>query len=268
MKIENISINGIVKDGPAADKLLLDSHGAFESFRLHGGRVFLLDEHFDRLKKSLQALGINWDDDRQKYCSWIKDLSRNLPKDKDAFIRFTATPTDIIIQIRYIPPFSPKSYQAVILDKITLEKPNYFEKFGFRIKSVDYIKARTNLRKTAGLKPGVEGILLTPDGFVAEALTANIFWAKDGQLFTSPLELGILAGTMRGYLMTKNKVKEALAKATDLDNAEEIILTSGASYLRPLSEINNIKKPGAAGSVFKRLYSELVEDIEKKSKPL
>jgi 4-amino-4-deoxychorismate lyase len=272
MKIEKVSIDGLEQNLSAIDETLARDYGAFESFRLHKGRVFLLDEHFDRLKRSLSALSISWDDNREKYCSWISDLCQGLPEDKDAFVRFVVTsaggsPTTSI-HVGYIPFFAPKSHRAVVLDKTKLAKPEYFAKTGFRIKSVNYIKDLINTRKSAGLDAGIEGILLTPDGYVAEGLTSNIFWSKAGELHTPPLDTGILAGTMRGYLLTKNKVKEELAGEDILMDADEIILTSGASYLRPLSEINSIQKTGVNGPVFKKLYKELIVDIEKNSKDL
>ena len=115
---------------------------------------------------------------------------------------------------------------------------------------------------------GVEGILLTPEGNIAEALSANIFWSKDGQLFTPPLETGVLAGTMRAHIMKNHEVEEVLAGAEVLDAADEIILTSGASYLRPLSKINKIEKSGKNGPVFKKLYEQTLTDIETKAKEL
>lgn len=273
MKVQRASVDGIEQLQPDGDEVLVSQgNGAYEAFRVHEGRVFLLDEHFDRLKKSLRALAIDWDDERQKYGVWISELCDGLPEDTDAFVRFVVTDGDskpvTTIQTGYIRPFEPRSYRAVVLDQAELANPEYFDEVGFRVKSANYISERSDKQKSAGLRKNTEGILLTPEGYVAESLSANIFWVKDGQLYTPPLDTGILAGTMRAYIMKNNEVEEVLAQADVLYDADEIILTSGASYLRPLSEINDIKKPGAEGPAFKKLYSRLVQDIEKQSKPL
>lgn len=267
MDFVKLSINGQACSISEIEQL--GARGAYESFRLHENKVFLLDEHFDRLKKSLAALGISWDDDRKKYHEWIADLFSDVPKDKDVFVRFSVTSrdgkTDVAIYGAYIDFFSPKPYEAVTLSKTRLDKPEYFEETGFRIKAADYIKGSMNIRESDGLDEGIDGILLTPEGYVAEALTANVLWVKSGKLYTPPLDTGILAGTMRAYLMQGNEIAEVLAKPDELEKADEIILTSGASYLRPLGKINGIDKPGVNGSVFNKLYNELQKAIEDKS---
>ncbi len=270
MQFKLISINGHKRDIAKVNNLYGNRYGAYESFRLHSGKVFLLNEHFDRLKKSLAALEISWDDDRQKYSSWIADLCEGMPKDKDAFVRLAVILSEneepeIIICAAFIDFFAPKSYEAETIKKTYFQKPEHFNRAGFRIKSTDYISANTDIKKSAGLSENTDGILLTPEGFIAEALTANVIWSKNGAIFTPPLDTGILAGTMRAYLMKENKITEGSARPKELESADEIILTSGASYLRPLSKINGIKKPGDSGPVFKRLYEKLQKDIDSKS---
>lgn len=273
MKVQRASVDGIEQLQPGSDEVVPDqANGAYEAFRVHEGRVFLLDEHFDRLKKSLGALAIDWDDERQRYGAWISELCDELPEGTDAFVRFVVTDSGsrpvTTIQTGYIRPFEPRSYRAVVLDQAQLANPEYFDEVGFRVKSANYIGERSDKQKSAGLSKNTEGILLTPEGYVAESLSANIFWVKEGRLYTPPLDTGILAGTMRAYIMKNNEVEEVLAQADVLYDADEIILTSGASYLRPLSEINDMKKPGARGSVFKEIYEKLIEDIDKYSKSL
>lgn len=267
MNFEKFSINGL-KQTEATEKSFENIQGAFESFRVHKGRVFLLNEHFDRLKEGLEALDINWDDDRRKYHEWIKDICADLPKNKDAFVRLSATESDVLIHVAYIDFFAPRAYKAEIINSPRLQLPEYFERTGFRIKSVDYINHNQAIRKSAGLDEEIAGILLTPGGHVAEELRSNVFWTKDGKLFTPPLETGILAGTMRAYILKNHKIEETLANAETLESADEIVLTNGAGYLRPLSKINGKQKPGTNGTIFKKLYERLASDIEKYSTPL
>ncbi|HEX5797594.1 MAG TPA: aminotransferase class IV [Candidatus Saccharimonadales bacterium] len=284
MKIEKISINGKLFSPdsariPAADHGLMYGVNAFESLRVHDGKSFLLDEHFDRLKKSLDALGIAWDDDRSKYYSWIAELCAGLPDVKDAFVRFVVTAgagdfwvsetsynnPGVIIYRGHIPPYSPVAKRGIILAGVNRAKPEYFVKTGFRIKSMDYISSRMAKLELKKAGKGLDGILLTPEGYVAEGLTSNVFWIKDGKIHTPSLDTGILAGTVRAYLVANNDVNEVLVGPDELENAEEIFFTSGSSYLNPLSEINGIQKPGVSGPVFNSLYQQLTADIAEKS---
>lgn len=284
MKIEKVSINGKIfpvteAKIPASDHGLMYGVNAFESLRVHKGSAFLLDEHFDRLAKSLSVLKINWNDNRKRYFSWISDLCSDLPEDKDAFIRFVVTAgqsdfwvsegeysnPNVLIYGGSIPLYTPQIKRAVILKGVKRVKPEYFDRVGFRIKSMDYVSSRTaklELKKTG---EGLDGILLSPKGDIAEGLTSNIFWIKGGELYTPPLTEGILAGTVRSYIMSNHKTKEVLAKTEELESADEIFFTSGSGYLNPLCEINGIKKPGISGPVFMGLYHKLIDDIADKS---
>ena len=58
------------------------------------------------------------------------------------------------------------------------------------------VMARTEAEK-AGAD---EGLLLGPDGMVAEAASGNIFWIEEGGVCTPPLGLGILPGVTRGAI--------------------------------------------------------------------
>lgn len=292
MKLVKVSINGQSKSVDTA-AISVISHGvmyafgAFESFRVSDSKAFLWDEHFDRLKKGLEILGIEWDDNRSKYKRWVAEICNDTPSDKDAFVRFMVLGgegnlgisgellhnTQVVIYVGYIPKFIPIVKVGVVMDKVRCQLPEYFPLTNFRIKTPDYTSARIvnqeleAWRAKNNIDPSakVDGILLTPDGFVAEGLTSNVFWVKNGQLYTPPLSTGILSGTIRGHLIKNNKVKEILAGPEALEEADEIILTAGASFLNPLESINGIKKPGANGEVYKKIYQQLLSDMEKLS---
>lgn len=292
MKIAKVSINGQPQSVDAA-VISVTSHGvmyafgAFESFRVSDSKVFLWDEHFDRLKKGLEILGIEWDDDRSKYKRWVAEICDDIPAGNDAFVRFMVLGgegnlgisgellhnTQVVIYVGYIPKFIPIAKAGVVMDKVRCQLPEYFPLTNFRIKTPDYTSARIvsqeleawRTKNNIDSSAKVDGILLTPDGFVAEGLTSNVFWAKDGKLYTPPLSTGILSGTIRGHLMKNNKVEEILAGPKALEEADEIILTAGASFLSPLESINEIKKPGTNGEIFKQIYQQLIEDVAKLS---
>ena len=46
-----------------------------------------------------------------------------------------------------------------------------------------------------------EAIRLNEKGEIASACLANVFWKKNGEIFTPPLETGCLKGTTRGYVL-------------------------------------------------------------------
>ena len=269
MKLEAVSINGDIYSTTKAAISALDQgfmfgHGAFETFRISSGSVFLYKEHFARLDKNLKALGIDWSFEPAKHSSWIKGLSDKIPSDKDGRMRFCVTSGDgntpnVIIYLTYIDKFKPTEKKARILKSLARHKPEYFDVTGFRIKSLEYSHlyiARKELKDET-----TDGILLNPDGYVAEALTSNIFWVKDGTIYTPPLDLGILAGTVRGWLADNFNVEEKRALQEELLHADEIFLSAGASYLVAINSIDGVEKPGISGSVYRKTCETLLSHL-------
>lgn len=61
---------------------------------------------------------------------------------------------------------------------------------------------------------------------IVSACMSNIFWLKNGEIFTPSLNTGCLAGTTREFVLENYPVCEKQAKLNELDEAEQIFLTS------------------------------------------
>jgi branched-subunit amino acid aminotransferase/4-amino-4-deoxychorismate lyase len=86
-----------------------------------------------------------------------------------------------------------------------------------------------------------EAIRLNEKGEAVSAAMANIFWARDGEIFTSPLETGALAGTTRAFVTENFPVSEKKVLPEELKNAEEIFITSaglGITRIESVEEKN------------------------------
>lgn len=273
MKFVKISINGNILDPQEAKisvlgKGYLLGMGAFETFRYSGGKIFLMSEHFARLDKSLKALNIPFvfSEEHKKQ---INEICKFVPAGLDGRVRFQVTAgseqPNVIIYSSTIHKFKPEDAPAKILSSVVREKPEYFKSFGFRIKSFDYSVAEIAKKELAA---GEEGILLSPEGYVAEFLRANILWAKNEKLYTPPLSLAILPGTLRDWAIKNFSIEEKLITADDLLQTDEIILTSGSRFLVAINSINGTQKPGVNGQIYKKLTTQLLKDIKDKSELL
>ena len=52
-----------------------------------------------------------------------------------------------------------------------------------------------------GAAPGSEGLMLTQDGWVAEGIVNNLFFARGGVIYTPSIDTGILPGVTRGRVI-------------------------------------------------------------------
>lgn len=71
-----------------------------------------------------------------------------------------------------------------------------------------------------------EAIQLNERGEIVSACMANVFWLKDGKLFTPSLKTGCLRGTMRDFVMKNLEVSEVESDLEVLEKADAIFLTS------------------------------------------
>jgi branched-chain amino acid aminotransferase len=126
------------------------------------------------------------------------------------------------------------------------------------------------LTKTEAIENGFdEGIMLGPDGHVAEGSGENIFLISKGKLVTPATYSSILNGITRDTVITLAKqelgleVEERLVDRYELYTADECFLTGTAAHLTPVCEIDR-RKLGDGGlgpitSKLKDLYFEAIK---------
>ena len=276
MKPEKISINGIIKKPDdalvlATNLSLSSGIGVFETFRVSEDKVFLLDEHFARLQKSLKALGLHGIDENEARKNILK-IAKLAKPDHDAFVRLAVTGANgglasfkidpgpmTIIYMCSITKLAPTDVRAKTLSGVKRHKPEYFDITGFRLKSLDYSHA---FFAQSELEDNEMGIMLSPEGYAAEALNSNIFWVEESKIYTPPLELGILPGVIRKFLINNFNVDEKKALKDEILEADEIFLTNSVKYLTPVKIIDGIEKPGTKGQVFLNLYDQISKSIK------
>jgi branched-subunit amino acid aminotransferase/4-amino-4-deoxychorismate lyase len=106
------------------------------------------------------------------------------------------------------------------------------------VKSCNYLENILALEaaKASGFD---EAVRLNERGEAASACLANLFWIKDGQIFTPALETGCLAGTTRSLLLEICDVEEKTASAEELNEADEIFLTSAGIGIGKVGKFEN-----------------------------
>ncbi len=107
-----------------------------------------------------------------------------------------------------------------------------------RIKSLSYldnILARRQARELGA----EEALLLNGRGEIACAAAANLFWIREGRLFTPALDCGVLEGVGRGQVIQAAtamgvEVAQLAAPAQTLEGAEGAFVTNSLMGVRPV----------------------------------
>ena len=84
-----------------------------------------------------------------------------------------------------------------------------------------------------------DALIFNTDGNIIESTVANIFWIKDGIIYTPPLADGCVAGVMRRRVMEVCTVKEISLTFGALLVADEVFLTNAIRKMKWVGRIGD-----------------------------
>ena len=83
-------------------------------------------------------------------------------------------------------------------------------------------------------QPGGEALLLNERGEIAGGAMTNIFWVRQGRLFTPDEACGCRAGVVRGWILDRAAARLARSRPAVLDAADEIFITNSLLGICPV----------------------------------
>jgi branched-chain amino acid aminotransferase len=265
------------------DHGLLYGDGVFEGIRVYHDRVFMLDEHIDRLYRSAKAIDLTIPMTREGMArAVVRTCKAN--RIRDGYVRLVVTrgkgtlglnpyvckKPEVIIIASVIQLYPKKLYDEG-LDIVTVgTMRNQPEAINPRIKSLNYLN--NVLAKIEALNSGVmECLMLNPQGYVAEASGDNVFAVRDGVLMTPPSWCGALEGITRRVVMEELApdlgcgVKEDVLTRYDLYTADEVFLTGTAAEIIGVSKIDRRQigegRPGPITRKLRKAFGQMVKTV-------
>lgn len=238
------------------DHGLLYGDGVFEGMRSYGGRVFRLQEHLDRLWDSARAICLEIPISPEEMTRAVNDTLQANGID-DGYVRLVVTRG---VGYLGLDPNKCSHPQVIIIaDTIELYPDEFYEKgleivtastirnhpaaLNPRIKSLNYLN--NILAKIEGAKAGcVEALMLNHKGEVAECTGDNIFLVKGSQLYTPPIDAGILEGITRNAVIelaeqSGIRVHQIPMTRHDVYTADECFLTGSAAEVVPVVKVDS-----------------------------
>lgn len=218
------------------DKICMDEgvffgKGLFETILWTDRPVFLY-EHLDRLKKSMEEIGLAPLEEDML----IQHLDKLHIKNK--VLKITVTPLNIIITEREI-NYKKEDYTRGMTLTLSKVRRNSTSKLCY-IKSTCYIE--NLLEKENAKRSGYDDVIfLNEKEYVTETSCANIFIVKNEEIFTPKIECGLLAGIIRGKIIENFDIKEKNITMQDLKESEEVIITNSLMGVMSIKKIDNVK---------------------------
>jgi D-alanine transaminase len=267
----NVYLNGDYLDDSDArisifDRGFMFGDGIYEVIPVYGGHLFRLQQHFDRLKHSLDSIGLQISLTDQQLTEIFEKLLDGGKDDASIYLQVTRgaaprnhsfpdgqTPTVLAYAQDLVYPDAAQRNVGVAA---VTQPDQRWQRCD--IKSVSLL-ANVLARQYAAEHGALEAILLR-DGYLTEGAASTLFVVKDDQLLTPPKGHAILPGITRDLIVElarDNKLgcQEVEIPEQDLDDAQEIWLASSTKEVLPVTRLNG--QPVADGKPGKH-YQQIV----------
>lgn len=249
------------------DRGFVFADGVYEVIPVYSDRLFRMSNHLQRLNNSLNAIKI---DNPLTDSRWSEILTTLVEKngggDQSLYLQVTrgVAPRDH----RF--PENPSPTVFVMSDPLI--EPSQTLQQGIKVISVEDIRWKWCQIKSISLLPnilmrqqaienGATEAILIRDGIATEGTASNLFIVKDGVISTPKKSNMLLPGITRdlvvelchqhGFSCYEQDVSEK-----DLNDADEIWITSSTKEIVPVIEINGEKVgTGAPGKMWHQLIT-------------
>ncbi|MCS4485313.1 D-amino-acid transaminase [Staphylococcus americanisciuri] len=252
--------------------------GIYEYVRIYDNKLFTAKEHFERLLRSAQEIGLDIDYTVESLTEVVRKLAEaNGVTDGGVYLQITrgASPRDHAFPT---PPVEPvltaftKAYERP-LDKlengVSVVTTDDIRWLRCDIKSLNLLG--NVLAKEYATKYNAEEAIQHREGTVTEGASSNVFAIKDGAVYTHPANNLILNGITRRVIqwvcddegITFNEEAFSL---DFLKAADEVIISSTSAEVMPVVKIDGeTVNDGKVGSVTRKLQAGFDRYIESHS---
>jgi branched-chain amino acid aminotransferase len=253
------------------DHGFLYGDGVYETLRSYDGRVFMLQRHLARLRRSATLIGLDLPIPEKDWPALLREaMERNHLS--DAYLRITVSrgegeiglapalcprPTAVIVA-KALPHYPAHLYERGIGLAVASVRRNLPSALSPEIKSLNCLNSIL-AKQEAELAGAFDAVMLNAQGHLTECTASNLFFVRQGRLCTPSTEAGILEGVTREIILLLAgeagiPTENGLYAPDVLRQADECFLTNTTMEVMPVREINHAPLgPGEPGPITTRL---------------
>lgn len=197
--------------------------GAFETMALEDGVPVFFDRHMERLEGAAKYFAIPFQREPVERMVWDY-LDRNKEKlsGHDA-LKAAVSEKNFVVSV-HPNPYAGKDSDTMVRTEYSQIRRNETSPLTY-YKTLNYAENLMEKRKAA--QQGFdEAVFLNGKGEITEGTVSNVFFVKDGKLYTPPVSCGMLPGIMREYVCRSFQAEETVIRPEDIKMYDEMFLTN------------------------------------------
>jgi len=233
------------------DRLALFGFGLFETLLITETGPLFIDRHWQRMNKGANLLGLKLPEEDE----WVTEVQAFIaespsPNTFPYALRVTLSggaplahlPSQMLFHKRAF-SYTPAQYTLGICLHLLPSRHNEQSPL-VSIKSTNYLE-NIFAKEEAMAHGAEEGLWLNTKEVLCEGTMSNIFFLKDGTLFTPSLESGCLPGTRRQIILELARsllipTDEGLYSFSSLLEADEIFMTNALMGIMPVRQVDDV----------------------------
>ena len=213
--------------------------GAFETIAVEEGRPILLEKHLNRLQKAADFLNISLKE--KEVFDRIQDvLIQEEMQTGRKVMKVTLSEKNLTVTSREN-IYAKEQYQKGFITDFSTVARNETSPFTYHktLNCGDCIQQK-RLAKQRSID---EPIFLNTKGMIAEGACTNVFFVRNGQLYTPEKHCGLLPGIMRAYICDHYDVKKEEIFPSHLSFFDEMFVTNSLLGIMPVISLGEHRFP-------------------------
>ncbi len=222
--------------------------GAFETIAVENGRSVFLQRHLNRLERTASFLGLGSLQERGITEKSVQDYLQEKSVQADpegslqtqlrhGALKIMLSEKNVVFQMREN-HYTEEMYEHGFRMDFSKVKRNETSPLVYH-KTMNYGDCILE-KRVASARGMQECIFLNTRGEIAEGAVSNIFFVKQGHLFTPKVSCGLLPGIIREYLLDTEEVAEAVIRPEKLEEFEECFVTNSLMGIMPVKSLGMV----------------------------
>ena len=214
--------------------------GAFETIALEHGKPVFLKRHLNRLAKAAEFLKLDSLESRGITCEGVLDYLTGITEEEKQHgaLKVMISEKNVVYQVRSNHYREEQYRQGFVMDFSEVRRNEtsplvYYKTMNYG----DCILEKRNAT-AAGMD---ERLFLNTKKQISEGTVSNVFFVRNGMIYTPKVSCGLLPGILREYLCDTEEVEETYIYVQDLKWYQECFVTNSLMGIMPVRQIEGIR---------------------------